>query len=212
MFRRAKHTCWLVTLLLFAIVVPGHVTADSAQDKPETPGKITDKELEGLWNDLAGDDAEKAFRAIWQMVGAGKEAVVFMQVRLRPVILADAEQYERIRQLIKDLDSRQFSVRSKAMAELLKVGETAVPALRQALKSGKITLEVQRRIEELLGTLDGVTPRGKTLQALHAVEVLEYIASPEARQLLVELAKGAPDARITQSAQGSLQRLARRPP
>jgi hypothetical protein len=50
------------------------------------------------------------------------------------------------------------------------------------------------------------------LQKLRAVEVLEYIGIPEACQLLEELAKGAPTARITQEAKASMERLAKRLP
>jgi hypothetical protein len=47
------------------------------------------------------------------------------------------------------------------------------------------------------------------LQRLRAVQVLERIGSPEARQILEALAKGAPGARETREAQASLSRLAR---
>lgn len=63
-------------------------------------------------------------------------------------------------------------------------------------------------------------PDGKTLQtiknneppreerrAIRAIEVLERIATRDARQLLDELTKGAPDSRLTQEAKASLQRL-----
>ncbi len=42
---------------------------------------------------------------------------------------------------------------------------------------------------------------------IRAVEGLEVLATPEARQLLATLAKGASDARQTQEAKASLQRL-----
>ena len=45
---------------------------------------------------------------------------------------------------------------------------------------------------------------------LRAVEVLERIGTPEARQVLAKLADGAPEARLTQEAKASLQRLAKR--
>jgi hypothetical protein len=40
---------------------------------------------------------------------------------------------------------------------------------------------------------------------------LEQIHTPEARQLLAELARGAPAARITREAKASLERLEKRP-
>ncbi len=49
------------------------------------------------------------------------------------------------------------------------------------------------------------------LQMLRVMEVLEHIGTAEARQVLAGLAKGAPEARLTQEAKASLERLAKRP-
>ena len=49
-------------------------------------------------------------------------------------------------------------------------------------------------------------------RSVRAVEVLERIATPEARQLLAELARGDPAARRTGEAAASLRRLERRSP
>lgn len=54
-------------------------------------------------------------------------------------------------------------------------------------------------------------PVGEHLQALRAVEVLEWIGTPQAQEILRALAAGAPGARLTQEASASLQRLAGRP-
>jgi hypothetical protein len=45
---------------------------------------------------------------------------------------------------------------------------------------------------------------------VRAVEVLEWIATKEARARLLELAKGAPDARLTREAAAACKRLAGR--
>jgi hypothetical protein len=42
---------------------------------------------------------------------------------------------------------------------------------------------------------------------LRAVEVLEWIATKEARARLLELTKGAPDARLTRAAAATCKRL-----
>jgi hypothetical protein len=68
--------------------------------------------------------------------------------------------------------------------------------------------EVRDRVKPLLAQLDRSAGWLRTLRAL---QVVESVGTPEARQLLESLAKGAPDARLTREAQASLRRLARRP-
>jgi hypothetical protein len=50
------------------------------------------------------------------------------------------------------------------------------------------------------------------LRTLRALEVLELAGTPEARQLLTELAKGLPSAWQTREAQAALDRLQQRQP
>ena len=70
---------------------------------------------------------------------------------------------------------------------------------------------MQRRAEALLRALSaGVAPT--TLRNIRVAAVLEYIDTPEARQLLETLARGAPEARLTLETKASLERLSRRHP
>ena len=63
-----------------------------------------------------------------------------------------------------------------------------------------------------LHLLDALPPErpAKVLQQSRAVQLLEMLGSAEASQLLQELAQGAPEARLTQEAKASLERLAKR--
>jgi len=45
---------------------------------------------------------------------------------------------------------------------------------------------------------------------LRALEVLEQVGTPEARQVLTTLATGAPHARLTREAKAALDRLSKR--
>jgi hypothetical protein len=110
-----------------------------------------------------------------------------------------------------DLDTNQFAVRESAKQELEKLGEIAAPACRKALEQ-KPSVEARRRLEALLEkqSREWQNPSSERLRTLRAVEVLEHIGTPEARQVLETLAKGAPEARLTQEAAESLQRLSRR--
>jgi hypothetical protein len=158
--------------------------------------------LEIHWQALAGDDAAKAFAAIVALAATPKEAVPWIKERLKPAAPADMKQVEN---LLKQLDSDQFKVRDTATKGLLKLDEQIVPALEKALAANP-TLEAKQRLEGLRGKLTGIVLQGERLRAYRAIEVLERIGTPEARQVLQELAKGAPGALITTSAQAALKR------
>jgi hypothetical protein len=97
-------------------------------------------------------------------------------------------------------------VRQKATAELLKIGERAVPPIDKAL-SGQPPLEVKKRLEDVREKLTTVVLTDEKLRAFRAIEVLERIATPEAQQLLQTLADGAPGAFMTTTAKTALARV-----
>ena len=168
--------------------------------------RLNEKELASLWEDLAGASARKAYRAIWTLVAAPRQAVDGLWARLKP---REAAAPERLRKLIADLDSKRFSVRQKAMTELAALADLAEPALRQALREGP-PLETRQRVVQLLEKLTRLAAPSELLRAVRAVEVLERIGTPDAQRLLESLASGAPGARLTREARASLRRLAKR--
>jgi hypothetical protein len=167
---------------------------------------LSPQELEKRWADLAGGDATKAHAAACLLVAAAEHSVPWMTGHLHPAPTADSA---TLAQLLDQLNSDRFAVREKATGELESLAESAEPALQKA-RVDKPTLEVRRRVERLLERLRGPVPPGQRLQALRAVEVLEHIGTPEARQLLEPLGQGAPAARLTQEAKASLERLKKR--
>jgi WD40 repeat protein len=163
--------------------------------------KLSLQELDARWADLAGDDAAKAYRAVWDLAAA-EQSAAFLRAHLKPAPAADAKQIAR---WVGELDSASFEARARATCELEKLGDAAGPALRQLL-SGQPSPETRRRTSQLLETFSR-----ERLRAVRAVEALEYLGSPEARRLLAALAEGAPEARQTREAQAALRRLERRP-
>jgi hypothetical protein len=129
-----------------------------------------------------------------------------LQERLRKIPAPDVR---RIPKLIGDLDSNRFVERKRATEELEKLGDVAEPALSDVLR-GRPSLEVRRRVERLLQQLEqrGVNP--EWLRVLRAVEILEQIGTPEARQVFRALASGASEAPLTCQARAALERLAKR--
>jgi hypothetical protein len=104
-----------------------------------------------------------------------------------------------------------FGVRPAAILNLGRLEELAEPALRKAA-ADSASPEVRRRAEALLARLESAVPGAGTIQALRAVEVLERIGRPDARQLLQRLAAGAPEALLGREAKGALERLRSRSP
>ncbi len=168
-------------------------------------GELTARDAEARWADLSADDAAKAFEALCVLSAAPGQAVLLFKEKVRPAAGGDTK---RLEQLVSDLDSDTFEVRQKASAELEKAGELAVPLLKKAL-AGKPSLETTKRIQELLDKTEasGTAASGDRLRSLRVVEVLEKMGTPEARQLLKNLAKGAPGALLTQAALAALERL-----
>ena len=82
-----------------------------------------------------------------------------------------------------------------------------MPQLRKALE-GNPPLDLKQRVEKLLEKATVQKPQGDQLRELRSVEVLELAATPEAKQVLETLAKGAAGARLTREAKAAAERLA----
>jgi hypothetical protein len=156
-----------------------------------------------LWDKLAGNDSAAAHKAIWELAADPVGTVAFLEARLKPVTGPGDKE---IAALIAQLGSDRFAKRQEAQTLLAKIGEPAVPALREALAKNP-SLEQARRLEKLIQELASPAPAGEPLRALRALEILERIATPEARQVLSSLGQGLPGSRFTRTAKEALQRL-----
>jgi hypothetical protein len=174
--------------------------------KEKRAGPLTEAELDSCWSDLAGKDAIKAYHAIRRLAACSSDSVPYFGKHLRPVAHLD---HTRLARLITDLDSAEFAVRQTAEKELEQLGELAVPACRVALERNT-SAEVRRRLRAVLDkqTQVDLNPSMDRLRMLRAVETLEMIGTADAREVLAGLAKGAPQARLSQEARASLDRLA----
>jgi WD40 repeat protein len=184
---------------------------DAARLNPEAKlasVQLPAAELEALWTDLAGPDGVKAYQGMQKLRAAPGQVVALLRERLRPAVAVDAE---KIRQLVADLGSKRFAQRQRASADLEKLGELAAPELTKALDNG-VPLETRKRIEQLLEKVTGGNLSNEQLRLVRALEVLELLGTPEARQVLQALSRGAPGALPTREAQATLDRLARRAP
>jgi len=173
-----------------------------------TPVKVDAKRLEELWAILREDNAEKAHQAIWAMIAAPEQSVAFLRQKLEKIssVITPA-----LAKLLEDLGSRDFNVREKAAAVLAGMGKKAEPALRQALTM-KLALEVSRRIDRLLQKIASPAPplTPDQIRVLRALEVLEHIGTPKARQVLELVADRGPETVLREAAQAAVERLEKR--
>ncbi len=164
-------------------------------------------DFERWWGELAGEDAAKAYRAIWSLVRSGDLAVAFLKNHVQPA----PAQVNHIPDLLAQLDSDRFSVREQATTALQAMGDSAEPALRKALEA-KPSLEMRRRIEQLLSEMTPSTIKDPAkLQALRSIEVLEHIGL-SGLPVLEHLAEGADDDLLTKEARKSIKRLKKKRP
>jgi RNA polymerase sigma factor (sigma-70 family) len=172
------------------------------QRQPARATALRARDLEVLWNDLASSDAARAFAAIGKLCASPDQAISLLDRRVRP---AASPEGERLASLVADLQSSRFEVRRQAQSELEGLDTLAEPALRQALADDP-PLELRQRLERLLSRSSKRAPAGQ-LRNLRAVEVLELVGSPAARQVLQKLAAGVPGSRLTRQARSASRRL-----
>jgi RNA polymerase sigma factor (sigma-70 family) len=173
------------------------------------PADLAPRLVESYWDDLAGGDAGRAFRAVAALGGAPKPTVAWLRDHLKP---AGEAELKKVAGWVADLDSDTFETREKATRELAKAGELARPALEKTL-AGRPSQEMRRRAQELLARLksaEELTP--EALRQVRAVEVLEHAGTAEARRLLEDLARGGADAHLRREARAALERFGKEKP
>ncbi len=163
--------------------------------------KLTDKDLERLWNDLASDGV-KADAAIWTLARAPHESMTVLQARLLAIPKADAKQ---VAKWLAELDSDQFAIREKATRALEELGEGTEQTIRKALDASS-SLELRKRLERILD-YDKQNKEKAILRRLYAIEAVEHIGTLGARQLLETLRTATPNPRVAAAADAAQKRL-----
>ena len=172
----------------------------SLQEQHEA-ARLTDQHIRALWQELLGN-ATPADRAMRLLTAVPDRTVALVRANVKPVVFDAAP----VKELIAELDVPDFRRRESAQRELAAMGSPARPLLRAAL-ANSASAEVRRRAEALLALPD--RPRGERLRTLRAIEILERIGTPAAREALTALAAGEADDSLTEQAKAALQRLNR---
>jgi WD40 repeat protein len=173
-------------------------------DPRRSTEKLNPDQLATFVRELESENAAEAYRAILGLANQPEVAVGLLKERLRLVVNEEA----RVARFIADLDDDEFAVREKASAELARLGNVAREALARAA-ANPASVEVRSRAKAILAKIEADKGSPEQLLVVRAVEVLERVATPEARQLLQKLAGGAADARLTREAKAALERMER---
>jgi hypothetical protein len=162
--------------------------------------------LADAWGALTSSDAAVGFQAQGRFLAEPGEAVAWFAARLKAAALPDPA---RVKAMIADLDDKNFTSRARATAYLKEHWPATEAALR-AVAARPSSEEARLRAEGILRDMEkAITPAG-ALRALRAAEVLEWVGTKEALALLRELARGAPEARLSSEAAAACKRLAGR--
>jgi WD40 repeat protein len=166
---------------------------------------LTPKRFEEVWQHW-GDQGKRLFMLaeVAEVAAAGDTAVALLKNRLRPVPTPDLKS---IRKQIALLGSEDDKVRQAALKELERVAASIEPLLNQA-EDETASPQVLRGLEQL-GKTRWYIKEPDQLRAVRGIQVLERIASPQARALLKGMAKGWSLARQTRYARQALARLER---
>jgi hypothetical protein len=168
--------------------------------------KLTAMLLDQFWADLAKEDPEPAYAAIWTLSAAGPAAVPFLKAKLMPEKPAG----DRANELLVKLDSDKYAVREAAFRDLKTLGPVIEEELRKAAADEKNSAEVRKRVAKLLESWEKRPATPEELRQVRTIEVLERIGTPEARAALSGIAGGAPGAWLTEQAALAVKRLDRR--
>jgi len=175
------------------------ITGRAYVKKRENP--LAAAELERLWDALGQTEGKVGYNAVWELIQSAKQAVPFLDRKLRPGRLPDAKTIAR---LLANLDDDKFTVREQASADLAALGKAVEPDLKEALAM-KASAEVKGRLEALLRKLENAGD--VRLRSLRLLTVLEYTAVPEALELLKHLAGKGASEEIKLEAQATLKRI-----
>jgi WD40 repeat protein len=155
------------------------------------------------WSALASLDPEQAGTAIAALTASPEIALKLLRQHLQP---ASAEDIRAIEGQLRLLDDPRYGVRQQATNNLKNQGVRAAAALQKKLNDNP-TLETRRRVEALLQALPDVPWPADVVRQRRALAVLEWIATPEAIDLLTDYSRGHPEACLTHEATTALRRI-----
>lgn len=143
---------------------------------------LSKDQLRQTWDELLeADDPELL---IWRLAAGGNNTVQFISERLSEITPPDLKQVDV---LIRQLEHREFRVRSRAAKKIQQIAGAADDHLREAKKqtdSVEVKMALARLLEES-GKGEGMDPVAQ--REIHAVTALSRIEHPSASKLLKKI-------------------------
>jgi WD40 repeat protein len=153
---------------------------------------------ESQWTDLLTDPAT-AYRAQW---GLAESDGIARFLRAKIGAKVPDSDAGRIKRLIAELDDSSYRTRETAVAELVRLGRLAEPAVRTAL-AGSPSAEQRQRLESLAARYKELLPPDE-LRLRRAVQALRWCGDAEAKKLLAEWTSGMEGAPLTEAARAAV--------
>lgn len=170
---------------------------------PLRSAALREPELDKIWNTLTENDAVAANRAIWRLAGAGTTTATRLFRERLPLGQDRKLDEEKILAFIRNLSDDKFHVREAAFKALKESDLSILRLLKDQLRNAQ-SEEVGSRLASLVNMFE----KKLTVATIRAIQVLEYLATPESLKLLEDMAEGV-DSLATHCAQSALARLKR---
>jgi hypothetical protein len=148
-------------------------------------------------------DAKMGFAAIRYLSADPPAAPRLIAAGVKPIVAVD---HKAVAVLIEKFGASEFAEREAVSKELATLAPAAVDQLREVVGKSD-SPEVRARLGVLLSGVGGPKFSGERLRELRAVEGLEQMGTPEARNVLTRLAAGASGAALTRAAEAALGRI-----
>lgn len=177
---------------------------DEPKARAASGSGLSERDAESLWRELGSTSASQGYQAILRLSAAPADAVGLIRKKMRPVPPVPEE--SELRRLALQLDSHRFAEREAAAVKLVEAGKAAVPIVEELLRRGP-SGELKQRLTKVVQEVTGLRRWVCEARASRALEVLERLKTPEARELLQRFAQGRLDAPLTREAKAALARL-----
>ena len=176
---------------------------------PQKNEQMTLRQTTNLIGALATRQTVEAYQAMGRLVALGERGLELAETFIDPLTVGLSE--EEFDALVAKLNSESYLERQAAYHALLRVRRLVASRLRAAVRLAP-TLEVETRLKKLLSTnaATSLVSDSEYRQFYRLIQVLELSGGDVARSLILKVARGHTDGRISDLAERALQRVSSR--